>query len=188
MEDAGIIKAVLDGDIDQYAELVNRYQPVVYTIVSKRIPEKDVASVANETFVQAYSSLANYSGKSPFKNWCTGIAIRVCCMYWRQQQRHRRLQVSLDDMDDAQFREYSSSDAEQSEHLINQQDKRKLLLWVLGQLSADDRTLIESVYLDDIPLKMVAEAMGWSLVKAKVRAFRARKKMKSILERIGDQI
>jgi len=42
------------------------------------------------------------------------------------------------------------------------------------------------MYFEELPIKEVAATLGWSLSKAKVRAFRARKKLRQIVERLLD--
>ncbi|MFA7231584.1 MAG: sigma factor, partial [Victivallaceae bacterium] len=87
-EDAAITAAVLQGDINRYAELLDKYQENIYAIVGRRVPEIAVPGVTHEVFVQAYQSLKGYSGTVPFGNWAARIAIRSCCQYWRQRARH----------------------------------------------------------------------------------------------------
>jgi RNA polymerase sigma factor (sigma-70 family) len=82
----------------------------------------------------------------------------------------------------------ASGSNNEADRIVNKQDAAKLSKWLLDQLSPENRTLIESIYFDEMPLKEVAAALDWSLVKTKVRALRARKKMKELLESIGESI
>jgi RNA polymerase sigma-70 factor, ECF subfamily len=190
-EDAEIAAKILDGNIEVYADLMSKYQGKIFSIVTKRIPKNDVAIVVHETFVQAYQSLAGYSRKVPFGNWASRIAIRSCCNYWRREYRQRKNQVSIaTNEEQQQWLEQSPSLDSQSEadHIVKQQDAVKLSNWLLNQLSPENRTLVESIYFDNIPLKDIAEALDWSLVKTKVRALRARRKMRKLLESIGESL
>jgi RNA polymerase sigma-70 factor (ECF subfamily) len=189
-EDAEIAAKILDGNIELYAVLMDKYQDKVFALVSRRIPEKDVAAVVNESFVQAYKSLKSYSGNVPFGNWLTRIAIRATYSYWRQEYRQKKRHVSMPSGEEQrqwleQLPDISSSDVDYN---LKKQDALMLSKWVLGQLSPENRILIESIYFDEMPLKEVAEAQGWSLVKTKVRAMRARQKMRKLLEKIGESI
>jgi RNA polymerase sigma-70 factor, ECF subfamily len=190
-EDAGIAAKILDGNIELYADLMSKYQKTVFSIVAKRVPANDVSTMVHETFVQAYQSLAAYSGKVPFGNWTARIAIRTCCAYWRREYRHKKRQVSLPSgKDQRQWLEQISSlnSHDEADHIVKQQDAVKLSSWLLDQLSPENRTLIESIYFDDMPLKEIAAALDWSLVKTKVRALRARRKMRKLLESIGESL
>lgn len=187
-EDAAITQAILQGDVERYSELLDKYQTLIGAVVARRVPGKEVAAVTHEVFVQAYKSLPGYSGRVPFGNWATGIAVRTCCDYWRREKRYRRQLVEAAGGDSREWLENTAghSREEKAEHLVQQEDMRKLLQRVLRQLSPENRTLLESIYFDDLPLKQVAAALEWSLVKTKVRALRARREMRKILETIGD--
>ncbi|MFA6717407.1 MAG: RNA polymerase sigma factor [Victivallaceae bacterium] len=187
-EDAVITQAVLQGDVERYSELLDKYQTYVGTVVARRVPEKDAAAVTHDVFVQAYKSLSGYSGRVPFGSWATGIAVRLCCNYWRREKRYRKHLVEATTGDTREWLENTAGNSrtEKAEYLVQQQDMQKLLQWALNQLSPEERALIESIYFDDLPLKEIAEAFEWSLVKTKVKALRARRKMRKILETIGD--
>ena len=190
-EDAGITAKILEGDIELYADLMNKYQERIFSIVARRVPENDVSSLVHETFVQAYRSLSGYSGKVPFGNWAARIAVRSCCAYWRREYRHRKRQVHMHSGEEQQqWLEQipASNSCTEADYIVKKQDAAKLSKWLLDQLSPENRTLIESIYFDDMPLRDVAAALEWSLVKTKVRALRARHKMKELLESIGESI
>jgi hypothetical protein len=86
-DDFEIIRRVLQGEIDRFAELITRYQQHVAKITSRHVPSDRVAEVAHDVFVRAYSSLSGFSGKTPFEHWLSGIAIRTCYDFWRARKR-----------------------------------------------------------------------------------------------------
>jgi len=55
---------------------------------------------------------------------------------------------------------------------------------VLGTLSPDDRLVLMLVDADEMPIKDVASATGWSESKVKVQAFRARRRMREAVEKL----
>jgi RNA polymerase sigma-70 factor, ECF subfamily len=190
-KDAGIAAKILDGNIELYADLMSKYQDMVFSIVAKRVPANDVSTLVHETFVQAYQSLAGYSGKVPFGNWLSRIAIRTCYAYWRREYRHKKRLVSLTSGEGQQqwLEQIPAMDSHgEADNIVKRQDAVKLSNWLLDQLSPENRTLIESIYFDDMPLKEIAVVLDWSLVKTKVRALRARRKMRKLLESIGESI
>lgn len=178
-DDREIIAAVLRGDIDNYAKILERHGKTVRSIVARRVPREMVDAVAHDVFVRAFQSLDSYREHARFVNWLSRIAVRTCCDYWRRRMRTQSLHVELDEAAEL------PGSSGMNEHLAAG-DARVLLDKVMKCLSAEDRTLVESVYFDNMPLKDVAVAMGWGLVKTKVRAMRARKKMRKVLESIGE--
>jgi RNA polymerase sigma-70 factor (ECF subfamily) len=76
--------------------------------------------------------------------------------------------------------------SEESDQLLeetgSQKEARELLDWALGKLSAEDRTVLELVYLEGLSGKEAADLLGLSVANVKVRSFRSRRKLKKLLE------
>jgi len=65
--DMDIISRVLQGDANAYASLVQQYQNFVFTIVLRYVKSReDAEEVAQDVFVKAYRSLADFKGTSKF--------------------------------------------------------------------------------------------------------------------------
>lgn len=187
--DSTLIAAVLKGDIDRYGELLKKYDGMVFALVIRRVPADAVDQVAHDVFLRAFRALAQYRPDASFSSWLTRIAIRTCCDYWREQMRHRRRQVFPPPSEEQRqwFDQLTvCRTADEADQLVRRSDAGKITEWLLGQLSPEDRTLMESVYIDGMRLKDVAAALDWSLIKTKVRAMRARRKMRQLLESIGE--
>ncbi len=190
-EDAAIARAILQGDVERYGELLEKYQDAVYAIVARRVPADAVAMVSQDTFVRAYQSLSGYAGNASFGSWVSRIAIRSCCAFWREQMRHRARLVSMSPTQSQwQWIEQAAAcrKLDEADYLVKHAEANGILEWLLGQLSAEDRTLIESAYIDGMLLREVAASLEWSLIKTKVRAIRARRKMRQLLESIGESL
>ena len=86
-DDLEIIRRVLHGEIDRFAELIARYQQHVAKITNRHVPSDRVAEVAHDVFVRAYTSLSSFSGQTPFEHWLSGIAVRTCYDFWRARRR-----------------------------------------------------------------------------------------------------
>lgn len=55
---------------------------------------------------------------------------------------------------------------------------------VLFTLPPDDRLVLMLIDVDHAPIKEVAEMTGWSESKVKVKAFRARRRMRQAVEKL----
>jgi len=183
-EDAEIIRRVLDGHIHEYDSLITRYASQVLAIVRKRVPHSDVEEVAHETFIDAYRSLPGYAGIKPFEHWLSRIAVRRCCDYWRKIERRKELRDGpLDDRHTDWLEQAAVAQSiDKHERLSEQQEAGEIIEIALGQLSPENRLLMDLLYLQGWSLKETAETMQWSIVKVKVRAFRARQKMREIID------
>lgn len=181
--DPELIAQVLAGGINTFALLLSRYQAYVWTIVSRLMPEAMVADLAQEVFVEAYRALADYDTGKPFKNWLAGIALHRCRDHWRQTYRRREIPLSqLSEQHQDWLDRLTEHQSEESfAHLARQREARDILDQALAQLSPDDRLVLSLVYLEGFSTKEAAQLLNWSLINVKVRAYRARKKMRRIL-------
>ncbi len=188
-EDLDIISEVLDGDTNRFEVLIDRHREHVFRIVGRRVPREDVDETAHEVFVRAWSSLASYRGKSPFQHWLSKIAVRTCHDYWRNRYRSKESPMSSLDEDHADWLENTMT--EEPDASFNRNESRmmarEITMMALAQLSPADRTVIELVHLEERPVREAADLLGWSTANVKVRAHRARKKLRKILEKMEEK-
>lgn len=80
LNDSEIIGRVLRGESQLYAELVNRYQNFVFTITLRYTSQReDAEEIAQDVFVKAYRSLADFRGDSKFSTWLYTIVNTTGC-------------------------------------------------------------------------------------------------------------
>ena len=153
-------------------------------MIGKRIPQDDVSDVAQEAFLRIYRGLANYVPKRPFENWLTVITLRSCYDFWRSKTRIKELTApKIEHEEHYQWLEKISADMSSDvfSKVSRANEAKELLEWILAKISPNDRTLIEMIYLDGYSYKETAEVLGWKLSKAKVRALRAKKKLRELI-------
>ncbi|HET6514653.1 MAG TPA: RNA polymerase sigma factor [Thermodesulfovibrionales bacterium] len=173
--DEGLVKAALSGDDEAFAELVRRHKRRVFTTVSRFVRNHDeLDDVCQEIFMKAYMSLKKYRGDAPFEHWLSKITINACYDLLRKRSRERDT-MPLDAV--APFlRDPASGDK------ASGREAWEILKQGLARLRAEDRLVITLLHLDEKSVREVAESTGWSEAKVKVRAFRARRELKRILE------
>jgi len=176
-DDLEIIEEVLSGDTNRFEVLIERHREHVFRIVGRRVPAGDAEEVAHDVFVRAWSSLPSFRGDSPFAYWLSKIAVRTCHNYWRASYRSREAPMSsLGEEHEAWLENTASLDSAEPSMLA-----RDIMMKALEHLSPADRAVIELVHLEERPVKEAADLLGWSVANVKVRAHRARKKLRKIL-------
>ena len=182
--DTEIVRRVLNGDVNAFESLLLRYKDTVLRIVKKHVPYNDIEETTHNVFLRAYQSLSSFKGKSGFKQWVSSIAVKTCYDFWRKTYRSREVPMSV--LTEKHQNWLEQVITEQSEQAINkkasQNEARELLDWALGRLSAEDRMVMELVYLEGLSGREAADLLGWSVANVKVRCFRSRKKLEKILE------
>ncbi|MBI2441455.1 MAG: RNA polymerase sigma factor [Lentisphaerae bacterium] len=182
--DQAIIERIRNGEVNAFNELITRYRALVFAIVLKHVPRNRAEELAHDIFVEAYKALPGYRGVAQFRNWLAGIAVRQCCSFWRRAGREQAVcrlsdlsgatQTWLDQASQAVSRET----AERQEQ---QRSAREVLAYALDRLSAEERTLITLLHLEERPVREAAGLLGLSAVNVKVRAHRARARMRRII-------
>ena len=185
--DRAIIERVRQGDINSFAGLLTRYRAWVFAIVLKHVPSDRAEELAHDIFVEAYKALPTYRGAAEFRHWLAGIAVRQCFTFWRRASRQPVCCVRNDLSNETQTWLDQAGRTESQELFDRQtsrQAARELLAYALERLSAEDRTMISLLHLEERPVREVARLMGWSPVNVKVRAHRARQHMRRIIEQL----
>jgi RNA polymerase sigma-70 factor (ECF subfamily) len=184
LSDAEIIRQVVDGNVNAFESLLTRYKELVLRIVKRHVPYNEVEDVAQNSFIRIFKALNTFKGKGEFKPWLSAITVRTCYDYWRKAYRSKEISMSSLTEKHMDWLEEVISDRSESE--VQDKGERKeaadLLDWALANLSAEDRMVVELVYLEGLTGKEVADLLGWSLSNVKVRAFRSRKKLEKLLK------
>ena len=181
-DDLEIIRRVLHGEIDRFAELIARYQQHVAKITNRHVPSDRVKEVAHDVFVRAYTSLSSFSGKTPFEHWLSGIAVRTCYDFWRARRREEQPVSALATEHQAWMDHVLAAESDDQFHEQSRRhEAEELLQWALGHLSAENRLVLTLVHLDGYTVREAAGLLGWSVVNVKVRAHRARQMLRTLL-------
>lgn len=186
-----IIKRILNGEIENYRVLVERYKGFVFSILSKRLPLSEVDEVAQNVFIGAFKSINTFSASGKFMNWLAVIAARETYEYWKRKEKERTVMDELtppEGVSSSESLDILSVGASIDKYNAETDLKyyTELAEMVLKRLNPEDRTLIETIYLEGWKLKDAASVFKWGLVKTKIRAMRARNKMRNILSEILD--
>ena len=178
------VRRVLDGDVEAFAVVVNAHQRLIAADLARRLPAQDVQEVAQDAFIRAFRSLPSYRREAPFRIWILRIARHAAMDFWRK--KYRRRDQLFSDLDDPAL---VRVEATQQERLAEQQadreaqdSAREWLAAALLRLSPDDRAVITLVELEERSMEDAARRLGCGLSAVKVRAFRARRRLKAILE------
>lgn len=182
--DSDIVYQVINGNIDAFESLIERHRDIVLRIVKRHIPYNEIEDVVQNAFLRIYQSLPMFKGKGEFKNWLSSITVRTCYDYWRKAYKNREIPMnSLVEKHQKWLEDIISiqSEAELREKALKK-EASELLEWALGKLSPEDRIIIELVYLEGLSGREAAELLGWSVSNVKVRSFRSKRKLRSLLK------
>lgn len=179
-EDMNDVREALSGNGDAYARIVERHRNVICARMRRytRDPGQH-KELVQDVFVEAYFSLKSYKAEAPLENWLSRIAVRVGYRYWRARDKSKLFEpLDTEAIEDA-IRGRDETDAE---------DAADLLASLLDKIPPRDRMILMLRYVEEHSVEETAELMGWTQTMVKVQAWRARKKLKKVLQDAGMEV
>jgi RNA polymerase sigma-70 factor (ECF subfamily) len=145
-----------------------------------------VEEAAQEVFLKAFTQLDSYEGRGSMEGWLTRIATNTCLNMLRGAKRRPELTVSELTENESEWLEEKLMNVASEKHRSAEHDliAADLADRVLSVLSPEDRLALTMIDGDDASIKEVAELTGWSESKVKVRAFRARRRVRETMEKL----
>src|SRR5881392_4194163 len=145
LSDIEIIKKVLGGEQNAYAELVKRYQNYVFSLALRFTKNReDAEEVSQDIFVKAYRSLADFKGTAKFSTWLYTIVNTTCITFLRK----KRLDVkSLDD--ERTFEVADNKDSGLRANQVEQKSRLNMVNQAIALLSPDDAEIITLFYKNE---------------------------------------
>jgi RNA polymerase sigma-70 factor (ECF subfamily) len=172
-DDSWYIERVLKGDTQYFSYFVEKYKDIVYSIAFKVLRNReDAEEMAQESIVKAFKSLHTFKGDAKFSTWLYRITYNNCI----SEVRKKKLKfVSTDDVQIPDEPEEMNLDG------IPEENRAKYVKAALEKLPEDEYTLILLYYFEDKSVEEISEITRLSESNAKVKLFRARKKLHTIL-------
>lgn len=192
VSDGVVIARVLGGETDAFEILLRRYEAYVMAITSRHVPFDSCREVAHEAFIRIYTSLASYrgrdsnAGESSFKGWCARIAVRSCCDYWRRHYKNGEVPMSSLTAEHTEWLERVAIGESSVDYLREHSKKEALELLndTLASLSPEDRMVVTLLHLEGHSVKETAELLGCTTISVKVRAHRARHRLRERIQKL----
>ena len=184
--DAGaLVEAALRNDDEAARELVRRLYPLVAKLVRahrpRRTAEEDLCQMI---FIKVFQKLSQFSGKVPLEHWVSRVAVNTCLNQIEAEKVRPELRYAdLSEEEQAVVENLATSARELApdERLAS----RQLVEHLLGLLKPAERLAIDLLYLQGRSVEEIRKITGWSVALIKVRAFRARQKMKDQFAKIS---
>jgi len=184
--DAGaLVEAALRNDDEAARELVRRLYPLVAKLARahrpRRTAEEDLCQMI---FIKVFQKLSQFSGKVPLEHWVSRIAVNTCLNQIEAEKARPELRYAdLSQEEQAVVENLAASARELAPD--ERFASRQLVEHLLGLLKPVERLAIDLLYLQGRSVEEIRKITGWSVALIKVRAFRARQKMRDQLAKIS---
>jgi RNA polymerase sigma-70 factor (ECF subfamily) len=176
LDDQQAISAVLMGDVNAYAVLVERYQKPIYNLMHRMTGSPaDALDLAQDTFIKAYERLGQFRTERRFFPWLYAIGLNHAKNFLR---RSRLIQWTGDENWEQDCP--PEPPGWQEEQLCRHLDQQRLQQ-ALVQLPADYREAVVLRYHEELSMEDIAAALQLSVSGAKMRVHRGLDKLRRLL-------
>ena len=181
---AGCLERVRQRDQLAARELVDHLYPLVIRIVRAHLPRRVAEEdLAQEVFLKMFSRLAQYQGAVTFSHWVSRISVTTCIDHLRAQKRRPEFR----------WADLSENEAEVLDAVLTNENDvpaneamaaHELVHKLIKQLKPADQLVIRLLDLEQKTIVEICEVTGWNQSLVKVRAFRARRKLRKMFQEL----
>lgn len=188
-DDADLVKAAQQGDMEAFEELVARHRDKIfaraYSVVRN---EEEAVDLSQEAWVKAWQRLKQFQGEASFTTWMTRIVINLCLDHLRRQKRLRT--DSLDEMEDGSggVERHMPPVTFNPTERLERSELRRRIDQAMDQLTVAHRTVLVLHEFQQMEYKEIAKTMGCSIGTVMSRLFYARRRLAALLADLRQEI
>jgi RNA polymerase sigma-70 factor (ECF subfamily) len=180
------VERVREGDASAANALVTHLHPLVRRLVRNHLPRRtSEEDLTQEALVKVFQRLETYRHREgvPFEHWVSRLTVRTCLDALRAEKARPEWR----------WADLGDGETDWMEYLLNRQaepprespsDAKSIVERLLSHLSASDRLVITLLDLEQRSTLEISQTTGWSRPMVKMRAMRARHKLRTIAKRI----
>ena len=174
LDDEEIVRDILAGNVNRYAEIVRKYQENVANLCYKLAGQNiDIEEVSQHVFVELYTALPRFKFQSKLSTFIYRITLNTVC---KELKHNKRIVTGTIDNNILDNHDNSSA-----EHRIIMDERHRQLHQAIGCLKQEQRTAIILYTFDQFSYNEIAQVMQCSTAKVESLIFRARKNLKNLL-------
>lgn len=167
------------GDKEAFRPLVEAYFPRAVRLARAYVGNtEDARDLAQEAFIAAYRALPKMTPGRPFYPWLRGILLNRCRMFLRTRKRAAARRAAAA----ARPGHWAVGVADTSS--VEKRRVADLVRTALARLSPEDREILVLKHMEGYSYEELAAALGIGRGTVASRLYRARHRMREVLEEI----
>jgi RNA polymerase sigma-70 factor (ECF subfamily) len=175
------VQLVRQGDEEAARALTAQLYPLVMAIVRGHLPRRSgEEDLAQMVFVKVFAKLDQFSGTVPLTHWVSRIAVNTCLNALQAERIRPELRwADLSEDEEQVIASLATKDEELEPG--HQLAARDLVERLLEQLNPEDRLVLTLLHMEGRSVQEIRRLTNWNVSLIKVRAFRARHKLRKHL-------
>ncbi len=173
-----------NGDFSAFRLLMERHQAKLYDLAVQMLGNReDAEDAVQESFVKIYQALPRFRRQSGLNTWMYRIVVNTCTDLLRKRKRRLPLDdsYSLEGRVSVRF----SPGHEDPEKNAEAEDFARLFRKAVAELSPRERAVVVLRHMEELPLQEIGRVLGLSTGTVKSLHFRAIRKLRMSLRRLG---
>ena len=174
------------GDLSAGEALVQHLHPLVRRLVRNHLPRRSSEEdLMQDVFIKLFQRLGSYEERAgtPFEHWVSRLTVRTCLDALRAERARPEWR----------WTDLNEGETEWLDFLLSRQveapserapDAKAIVTRLLSHLSAPDRLVLTLLDLEQRSTQEISQMTGWTRPMVKMRAMRARHKLRQIARRL----
>jgi len=172
--DAEVVRAVLAGDVERYAVLVERYRDRYARYAARMLGSRDAAEDAvQDALIRAFDRLADCREPDKFAGWLFLILRNRCFADQRRRHREGRLPEEA---------AAGVPASERSEDVVERRERSQALERAVGKLTPEQREAFVLKHVAGLPYEEIAQLTGATVASLKMRMHRAYDRLRELMK------
>jgi len=171
-----LVRRAQAGDFDAFTELIAAHRTRLYNLALKMTGSQlDAEDIVQDTFLKAIDRIDQFRGEAAFGTWLYAITLNETRMALAREKRADLRPI--EDYLPAHDRDHGGPtvyDWRDPHRLLEQGELRTAIDRAIGELPLPYREAFVLRYIDELPIKEVAELLGESVAATKSRVLRTR--------------
>ena len=181
------LQRVRAGDMASAHALIGHLHPLVRRMVRNHLPRRESEEdMMQDVFLKLLQKLDSYEEREgiPFEHWVSRLTVRTCLDALRAEKARPEWRMA----------DLSDGETEWLDYLLNRQatapsdhaaDAGAVVTRLLALLSPPDRLVLTLLDLEERSTQEIAQMTGWTRPMVKMRAMRARHKLRLIARELN---
>ena len=163
VDDAILVQAARDGDVDAFEVIVRRHQAGVYRVALRMLGSRaDAQDVTQDTFMRAWRGLARFRSDSAVSTWLYRIVTRRCLDVLGSRRSTEHLEEDVQTI---------ATDPSES---TEQRERLRAVTGAIAMLPPEQRAALVLREFEALSYQEVADVLGTTVAAVKGRIHRAR--------------
>ena len=178
------LQRVRAGDMASAGQLIQHLHPLVRRWVRNHLPRRESEEdLMQEVFLKLLQKLESYQPRVgvPFEHWVSRLTVRTCLDALRAEKARPEWRMADLSEGETEWLDYMLQRQTETPYTPDREAKA-IVTRLLAQLSPPDRLVLTLLDLEERSTQEIAQMTGWTRPMVKMRAMRARHKLRVIAQ------